>query len=638
VPTLDDVVSVAVHPAIGVARVGNSKDGFFVGPEVPGRHPLTGEPARDANGAFKRQAARFRLFGLDARQRVVREITARDANITWTVHVANKKAAWYDFQQAFDIPASMGEIPGVRPLASGLRNKNITGGARARLVIDPGPRTLRGNTTADQRKVRFNTGTFLETPVDLGVAQLDDEGRLTVLGGFGESRAPGEEDLVDFANNPGWCDDVSDGSIDATVEIGGRKLDAIGAWVIVGPPNFAPGIAPFVTGWDLAREVMIRKGLVDAPTRPSFGEHIQPILQRLSTAQWVNSGFALEFGWGTPADFSAAAMLARLSDPGDASRPLRQAIFAWFRNPLSKTTQADRIPAVYGDAILIDPKTTDPREWMAILETQYHWLDMWARGEFEPGLAPPPPVWEKLSPAERAVALDQAALEDCAGGPFHPGIEFTWPLRQPMLYDDKHPFRIKRRMLAEPTLPSELTSSFALAPGGPLDGSLPGDLSRWMALPWQGDTASCLSAYEDFSGEYVPTFWPARVPNDVITEKNYRTIMDGQASRELRHSAFATAQRRKWLRGVSYSDEDTSKPNMRRGGPSKFVTSWRDIGVVARRPGPTDLHTLPDEMWVETERIAPPRPPVSAVSSREEGEDAGRPSALGLRRRSRLDR
>src|SRR5258705_1913587 len=138
---MDDVVSVAIHPAIGVARVGNSREAFFIGPEIPGRHPLRDEQARDGNGAFKRQAARFRLFGRDAQQRVICEITARDADIAWTVHLANKKAAWYNFDQAFDIPASKGEISG-RPLASGLRNKSITGGDRTRLVIDPGPRTF----------------------------------------------------------------------------------------------------------------------------------------------------------------------------------------------------------------------------------------------------------------------------------------------------------------------------------------------------------------------------------------------------------------------------------------------------------------------------------------------------------------
>ena len=48
-----------IHPAIGVARVGDSPDGFFVGPESPGDAGSDG-PYKDGAGRIKRQAARFR--------------------------------------------------------------------------------------------------------------------------------------------------------------------------------------------------------------------------------------------------------------------------------------------------------------------------------------------------------------------------------------------------------------------------------------------------------------------------------------------------------------------------------------------------------------------------------------------------
>ena len=54
-----------------------------------------------------RQAARFRVFGFDRHGRVVRELTARDGEITWRVQVANSKAAWYEFDTAFDIPEAV---------------------------------------------------------------------------------------------------------------------------------------------------------------------------------------------------------------------------------------------------------------------------------------------------------------------------------------------------------------------------------------------------------------------------------------------------------------------------------------------------------------------------------------------------
>jgi hypothetical protein len=39
-----------------------------------------------------------------------------------------------------------------------------------------------------------------------------------------------------------------------------------------------------------------------------------------------------------------------------------------------------------------------------------------------------------------------------------------------------------------------------------------------MAVPWQTDTASCRSGYDLSYDPYVPAFWPARVPNEVLTK------------------------------------------------------------------------------------------------------------------------
>src|SRR5262245_55047814 len=91
-----------IFPPIGIARVGDSEEEFFYGPEFS--PAVVGESDehryRDTAGRIKRQAARFRVYGFDAKGRVVREITAREATITWTVRVANKKAAWFRFEGA----------------------------------------------------------------------------------------------------------------------------------------------------------------------------------------------------------------------------------------------------------------------------------------------------------------------------------------------------------------------------------------------------------------------------------------------------------------------------------------------------------------------------------------------------------
>jgi hypothetical protein len=130
-------------------------------------------------------------------------------------------------------------------------------------------------------------------------------------------------------------------SFRATIQLkDGRTYQAIGAWVITAPPDFAPGVRAFVTGYDLA------------------------------------------YGWGSPADFTNPEFIARLSDSGDRSQPLRQAIFQMFRNPDYQIMDANGWPPIYGDAVSLDFNTTNPREWMAILESQYAALRRWAEGDF----------------------------------------------------------------------------------------------------------------------------------------------------------------------------------------------------------------------------------------------------------------
>ena len=118
---------VDIHPGVGIMRVGNSLDAFFLGPEVVGATVPTAGDLRDAQGRVARQAARFRIFGYDAAGEVVGEVNAADATIDWRVHLANRKAAWYRFGRAMDIP----EAPSV-----GRRNAGISN--RGSLVLDAG--------------------------------------------------------------------------------------------------------------------------------------------------------------------------------------------------------------------------------------------------------------------------------------------------------------------------------------------------------------------------------------------------------------------------------------------------------------------------------------------------------------------
>jgi hypothetical protein len=117
-----------IYPSIGIARVGDSKDGFIIGPEAPGVVPEG--PFRGKDDGIKPQGARFRIFQVDIdaneNEKVVREVTgAPDAQIEWTVALANRKAA---AQQIF------GDGSGTltRNTAAKVRNAGLD---RAKLVI-----------------------------------------------------------------------------------------------------------------------------------------------------------------------------------------------------------------------------------------------------------------------------------------------------------------------------------------------------------------------------------------------------------------------------------------------------------------------------------------------------------------------
>jgi L-Lysine epsilon oxidase N-terminal/L-lysine epsilon oxidase C-terminal domain len=295
--------------------------------------------------------------------------------------------------------------------------------------------------------VRFDGGSFLGQPVFLGELRTDNAGRLLFLSGHGDAYNPTGVNVTTFANNDGWCDDIADGPVRATVRVDGPPIEAEPAWVVATPRNFGPSIrAAFTTMYDIVEQVMIERRLLrpywGRRGRVSFTADILPLFLRLADMQWVNEGMFEDFGFGAPFDLSDPEFLLRLADPSPLNRAFRTAWFKAFRNPAYKRMQPDKLPPMYGDAVALP--AVSPRQWLAPLETQYDALERWARGRFIDDFDPFAPVAQELSalPARhQAAALDRAALEPVLGGPFHPGTEITWILRTASLYDGL--FRLK---------------------------------------------------------------------------------------------------------------------------------------------------------------------------------------------------
>jgi hypothetical protein len=185
--------------------------------------------------------------------------------------------------------------------------------------------------------------------------------------------------------------------------------------------------------------------------------------------------------------------------------------------------------------------------------------------------------------------LDKSALHFCLADTFHPGCEMTWPMRHASLYSK--PFRIRHRAAGvEPDYGSTLTPEIALQLDGPVYAQGPGDITRWMALPWQGDTAFCRSGYDPQYDPYVPTFWAARVPNQVLTEEDYQTAINTALPRADRIAAFN--HRALWLRAV---DGPVAPEVMMR-----MIAEFGALGIVEARPGVKGDPDFPEVMFVET--------------------------------------
>lgn len=303
-----------IHPAIGIARVGDSPDSFYLAPEQPGQLPMEltsdGQETpvkkfKDKNGRVKRQAARFRVYRYDDNATNGTELqigdtievtrtdrltgqlmTGKVVDITWTVYLANKKSSWYEFQQLDGEHGYADSHP--------LRNAEVTNAdQRQQLIIDPGPQSV-SYTNETQRTAQFAKGQnpgytqsfpppltpcSIETLGELQAIKQDKNLRLLVLGGYGNSgsykKGFGNPVIRHYANNDGWFDDIADGPVMAqiTYEVlkeDGRDRDPktpetmsttveVPAWVIVGYPRYAPEILDIVTMDEIVYDVAVRE-------------------------------------------------------------------------------------------------------------------------------------------------------------------------------------------------------------------------------------------------------------------------------------------------------------------------------------------------------------------------------------------
>lgn len=682
-----------VHPSIGIARVGNS-DEYYLAPETIAALPIPGETGprtgglpirpdtesdtirssdlRDAAGRFKRQAARFRVYqyprdqqgsypAQGAEEVVIGSVVAGRvvSDILWTVHVANKKANWYESPDDWGIVAyeqpKLGQLV-LRNLQEGLDPSNTT--RRRRLVIDAGPRAIRGTAKGPVAFDKQTTPSITEItgeraeivplpayptsfpadsfepaqrvepqgPIDtLGELRTDEKGRLIVTGGHGrtvgwlvdQEKAPGAPrdagslQITDAVNNDQWFDDTSDGPVEAVLifEDGGPCMAVHGAWAVTTDPGYAPQTLNIVSLWDDVYDAWIRKLDLDPAVyrdgafvegyRPAFADQVQPVFKATAQQMWNTSlpKYAL-------AAHEAVGRISAEDDPDDTVL----ANLAYVRNPNNTAESgvgAPLMPLSLGDA---------GKAFLSPTFTQYFFLQRWAAKQYRKE-AP-------ASPTGPGEYLDRAVLQNCLGGRFSPGIDLTFIARQPELYvtdwraAGTGPFRIHRKPLdyrtarkAEPFL------TFGWIPAHPVaeKGVEPGDVCKFMALPWHADYNSCAihqTSPNALNSSTLYWSWPAQRPVTVYVAADVQRPAPGKP-------VSLPAQRYSVRGPGTMPGENTPTDSNDLANAGRFwqyddmLVHWQDIGVILQATniddGREDLYS--NDWYLEVESRLPDGPP-----------------------------
>lgn len=586
---------------------------------------VTSSDLRDADGQLKKQAARFRLYAYDLNgidsypsgggSEIVVGTEMPDGrtvtDLLWTVHLANKKPAAYNVVNNKGINAykKVGK-PGDPDYYNGepqRRNPEVHGqiddpSRLNKLMIDAGPRAISAKykekanfddkTMASAVGKNGNIEEYPDYPVrfpgdvndelfepngplnTLGEMLTDDKGRLLVLPSTGNAVGQYDEygvpiQMTGDLNNVGWYDSASDGPVSVTVKFDdGSSAEAFGGWVVCGDPSYAPQIRNVVSVWDdvyntWVRELELQPELYDGKQynknySPSFARDVQPVFIASSLQKWT-------------ANLPEMALRAHhavesISAKDDPDKTIMAGL-NFLRNPFKDETNigAPLMPLSLG---------ASGTSFLTVTKTQYFLLEQWSKNNHDK-------VDDKeMGPGE---ILDMASLSNCLGGRYVPGIEVSYTVQSPEIYitdwkkSGSGPFRIKHLPLdyskAKPNVPF-LTSGW-IPLHGMTDGLQPGDMSKFMAIPWQTDYNSCsihqtlinTDGVNESNGAATTLYWswPSQRPDAVyVAEEVVNNVLPKQ----------------RWsIRGPgTYAINPASAATFQ--DPLDSVKDWHKIGII----------------------------------------------------------
>jgi hypothetical protein len=611
--------------------------------------PITADDFRDRNGNVKRQAARFRIYAYPAGSSGKYPTGGgtlvtlgsmlggkKVVDIVWTVHLANKKLN--NFSTTSKDPKDptnliFAGIKAYRPAGDFskliLRNPDYKGKTdrndplRLReLVIDAGPRAIKASggtaaviafdaatpaTYASQTGAIVNVPSYPKSfpsdfnPLDeplgpltsLGDIRVDQKGGLIVAGGFAKAAGiviNGKKPPLEHATENGpWYDDAADGPVNAVIVFDDHTTATVQAgWYVTGDPGFAPQTRNIVSVWDDVYDVWVREldlvpalysaGQFQASYKPSFPDDIQPIFHGAMLQRWNTNLPSVAID-----NHDMIGAIKPTDDPASKIPNLKTLI----RNPASASdivTGAPMMPLSLGDA---------EKSFLTVSPTQYFLLGQWHAKTYAAGPGP------ALGPGEK---LDKVTLENLLGGRYSPGIEVSFPVRDINIYvqkwqqQDCGPFRINQAPLDYTKATKDkpfLTFGYIPLQAIPVE---PGDVSKFMSVPWFTDYNSCGTHLADPNPPSNNTLfwsWPADRPFAVYPvslcsydpTSNKWTV--GQQVYSVRGPGTETDYPAQYGRFQKYAD---------------FVQNWFKVGFVIEGPqipAPSGKAPYPANIFLE---------------------------------------
>jgi len=494
-----------------------------------------------------------------------------------------------------------------------------------------------------------------DNTVNLGSVEYDN-GTLIFYAADGKSAALNASDLnTDFADNANWYDDICDGRITASIT---SKADGTtyelndsltAAWVATAPPDYAPQIQPISTMYDMISGA-------SADEFQSEFSLVFPMLYRLYRMQWVNLGDFLSPSFKETIDkITGEGKFKYLYQKAPEASAVREEIFKLFRNPAyhynnepiipsSSTTNITnrgsgkdelKLPYYPGDGINYPGS---PAQWFAIPPILYDQLEKWKDGNFKT-IEDPEQVFNNIDElgeyyrqkyleaaqdtAKKPFLMTRAILETLYGGGFHPGVELTWPMRHNLIYAQneeiyedvvKHcglfglrEVRINSATQAEQEKIFFNDFGFQMVADDIRESMdptnekswlwkiTPGDLTKWMGIPWQSDAGSCQAVF--IEEQYpVPAWWAANLPVQVLYETNYRKLLDPTILTDTKRNIYAN--RLPWLQTTNTGFQGYHAEGGYMNGLISMVYQWKKIGMVAGRKVSPKVEGIPETVYV----------------------------------------